>query len=110
MKRNYFVRNKFIIGVPSVLLILSVYLFINFDNIYFNYNPKKATFSKLESARDEKKSKVTQYLDQQKERGIQSCQNNDIKDFLQGFIVYIEIGDITASNTLYWRNRSAGYL
>ncbi len=81
MKRNYFVRNKFIIGVPSVLLILSVYLFINFDNIYFNYNPKKATFSKLESARDEKKSKVTQYLDQQKEKGIQACQNNDIKDY-----------------------------
>ncbi len=32
MKRNYFTRNKFIIGVPSILLILSVYLFINFDN------------------------------------------------------------------------------
>ena len=58
MKRNYFTWKKLIIGVPSILLIFAVYLYINFDDIYFNYNPKRATFSKLESIRDEKKTKV----------------------------------------------------
>ncbi len=81
MKRNYFTRKKLIIGVPSILLIFGVYLFINFNDIYFNYNPKKATFSKLESIRDEKKAKVTHYLDQQKAKGVQICQNNDIKNY-----------------------------
>ena len=81
MKRNYFTWKKLIIGVPSISLIFATYLFINFDDIYFNYNPKKATFSKLESIRDEKKSKVTHYLDQQKAKGVQACQNKDIKDY-----------------------------
>jgi len=81
MKRNYFTSKKLIIGVPSILLIFGVYMFINFDDIYFNYNPKKATFSKLESIRDEKKAKVTHYLDQQKAKGVQICENNDIKNY-----------------------------
>ena len=81
MKRNYFTWKKLIIGVPSILLIFAVYLYINFDDIYFNYNPKRATFSKLESIRDEKKTKVTHYLDQQKAKGVQACQNKDIKDY-----------------------------
>jgi len=81
MKRNYFTSKKLIIGVPSILLIFGIYLFINFDDIYFNYNPKKATFSKLESIRDEKKAKVTHYLDQQKAKGVQTCKNKDIKSY-----------------------------
>ncbi len=81
MKRNYFTRKKLVIGVPSFLLILAVYLSINFNDIYFNYNPKKATFSKLESIRDEKKDKVTNYLDRQKAKGVQTCQNRDIKNY-----------------------------
>ena len=81
LNHNFLNRNTLIIGVSSVLLIFAVYLYFNFDDIYFNYNPKKATFSKLESIRDEKKAKVTHYLDQQKARGVQTCQNNDIKNY-----------------------------
>ncbi len=81
MNRNYFSRNKLIIGVSSILLIFVVYLFLNYDDIYFNYYPKKATFSKLENIRGEKKVKVTHYLDQQKEKGVQTCQNKDIKNY-----------------------------
>ncbi len=79
LKRNYFTGKVLLIGVPSVLLILVIYLFCNFDDIYFKYNPKRATFSKLERIRNEKKAKVTHYLDQQKVRGVQTCQNDDIK-------------------------------
>jgi len=80
----YFVSRKIlIIGVPAVLLIFAIYLFFNFDDIYFNYNPKKATFSKLEKIRNEKKNKVTHYLDQQKAKGVQTCQNNDIKNYFK---------------------------
>ena len=82
-KDNFFSRRILIIGIPSVLLIFAVYLFFNFDDIYFNYNPKKATFSKLEKIRKEKKAKVTHYLDQQKARGVQTCQNNDINDYFK---------------------------
>ena len=81
MKRNCLARKILIIGVPSVLVIFAVYLFYNFDDIRFHYNPKKATFSKLESIRNEKKAKVTHYLDQQKARGVEACQNNDIKNY-----------------------------
>lgn len=81
MKRNSLARKTLIIGVPSVLVIFAVYLFLNFDDICFHYNPKKATFSKLESIRNEKKAKVTHYLDQQKARGVEACQNNDIKNY-----------------------------
>lgn len=81
MKRNSLARKTLIIGVPSVLVIFAVYLFFNFDDIFFHYNPKKATFSKLESIRNEKKAKVTHYLDQQKARGVEACQNNDIKNY-----------------------------
>ena len=81
MKRNSLARKTLIIGVPSILVIFAVYLFFNFDDIFFHYNPKKATFSKLESIRNEKKAKVTHYLDQQKARGVEACQNNDIKNY-----------------------------
>ncbi len=87
MKRNltytFLSRKILIIGLPSVLIIIAIYLYFNFDDIYFNYNPKKATFSKLEKIRKEKKAKVTHYLDQQKARGVQTCQNNDVKDYFQ---------------------------
>ena len=87
MKRNltytFLSRKPLIIGLLSVLIIIAIYLFFNFDDIYFKYNPKKATFSKLESIRNEKKAKVTHYLDQQKARGVQMCQNNDVKDYFQ---------------------------
>ncbi len=87
MKRNltytFLSRKTLIIGLPSVLIIIAIYLFFNFDDIYFKYNPKKATFSKLESVRNEKKAKVTHYLDQQKARGVQTCQNNDVTDYFQ---------------------------
>ncbi len=82
-KHNFLSRKTLIIGVPSVLLIFAVYLFFNFDDIYFKYNPKKATFSKLERIRKEKKAKVTHYLDQQKARGVQMCQNNDINKYFK---------------------------
>ncbi len=81
MKHNILNRKTLIFSVPFILLIFAVYLFFNFDDIYFNYNPKKATFSKLEKIRNEKKAKVTHYLDQQKARGAQTCQNNDIKNY-----------------------------
>lgn len=81
LKHNFLNWKTLIIGVSSVLLLFAVYLFFNFDDIYFNYNPKKATFSKLEKIRNEKKAKVIHYLDQQKERGVQACQNNDIKNY-----------------------------
>ena len=83
LKYKFLSRKVLIIGVPSVLLLFAVYLFFNFDDIYFKYNPKKATFSKLESIRNEKKAKVTHYLDQQKARGMQTCQNNDIKNYFK---------------------------
>jgi len=83
LNRNYFTWKTLIIGVSSVLFIFAIYLFLNFDDIYFNYNPKKATFSKLESIRNEKKAKVTHYLDQQKARGVQMCQNNDVKNYFK---------------------------
>ena len=81
MKHNYLTGKSLIIGVPSILLIFGIYIFINFDDIYFNYDPKQATFSKLESIRDEKKAKVTHYLDQQKAKGLLTYQNNDIKNY-----------------------------
>ena len=80
MKHNYLTGKSLIIGVPSILLLFGIYIFINFDDIYFNYNPKQDTFSKLESIRDEKKAKVTYYLDQQKAKGLLTYQNNDIKN------------------------------
>jgi len=76
-------RKTLIIGGPLVLLIFALYLFFNFDDIYFDYNPKKATFSKLEKIRNEKKAKVTHYLDRQKAKGMQTCQNNDIKNYFK---------------------------
>ena len=82
-KHNFLSRKILIISVSSVLLIFAVYLFFNFEDIYFNYNPKKATFLKLEKIRKEKKAKVTHYLDQQKARGVQTCQNNEIKDYFR---------------------------
>jgi len=85
MKHNYLTNKKLIIGVTSILIIFAVYLFFNLDDIYFNHNPKKATFSKLESIRNEKKAKVKHYLDQQKARGVEACQNNDIKNYFKKF-------------------------
>ncbi|MFV1976603.1 MAG: hypothetical protein ACC651_12710, partial [Candidatus Scalindua sp.] len=70
LNSNYFTWKTLIIGVFSVLFIFAIYLFFNFDDIYFYCNPKKATFSKLEKIRKEKKAKVTHYLDQQKARGV----------------------------------------
>lgn len=82
-KYNFLSRKILSISVSSVLLIFAVYLSFNFDDLYFNYNPKKATFLKLEKIRKEKKEKVTHYLDQQKARGVQTCQNNDINDYFK---------------------------
>ena len=83
LNHNFFNRKILIIGVSSLFFIFAVYLCFNFDDIYFNYNPKKATFSKLESIRNIKKTKVAHYLEQQKARGVQTCQNNDIKNYFQ---------------------------
>ncbi len=83
MKSNFLKRKRWSIGTLSVLLIFVVYLLFNYDHIYFKYNPKRATFAKLESIRDEKKAKVTDYLDQQKARGVQTCQNNDVKNYFK---------------------------
>ena len=66
MNRKYFSSKILIIYVPSVLFVFAIYMFFNFDDIYFDYNPKKATFLKLESIRDEKKAKITHYLDSRK--------------------------------------------
>ncbi len=83
LKRKFITRKTLIIGVPLMLFIFALYLFINFDDIYFNYNPKKATFSKLERIRNQKKAKVTHYLERQKAKGVQTCQNNDINNYFK---------------------------
>ena len=46
LKCKFMTRKTLIIGVPLVLLIFALYLFFNFDDIYFDYNPKKATLKK----------------------------------------------------------------
>lgn len=78
MKRKYFSKKTFLIGVPLALLTIALGFFFCFDDIYFKYNPKKATFAKLEKIRIEKKGKVTRYLDHQKTLGEEISQNNDI--------------------------------
>ena len=94
LKCKFMTRKTLIIGVPLVLFIFALYLFFNFDDIYFDYNPKKATFSKLEKIRKEKKAKVTHYLDRQKAKGMQTCQNNDIKNYFKKFIIYTKMRDM----------------
>ncbi len=81
LKHKYFTKKKLIAGVPLILFGVAVYLFLNFDDIYFNYSPKKATFSKLEKIRQSKKAKVTRYLDKQKEMGKKASCNNDINNY-----------------------------
>ena len=83
LKNSFISRRVLITGVSSALLIFVIYISFNFDDIYFNHNPKKATFSKLEKIRKEKKAKVTHYLDQQKAKGLQTCQNKDISDYFK---------------------------
>ncbi|GAX59350.1 methyl-accepting chemotaxis protein [Candidatus Scalindua japonica] len=83
MDSNFSYWRMVIIGVLSLLLIVAISFFFYFEHIYFNYNPKEATFSKLENIRNKKKAKVIRYLDQQKERGIKVCQNSDIKDYFK---------------------------
>ena len=55
LKNSFISRRVLITGVSSALLIFVIYISFNFDDIYFNHNPKKATFSKLEKIRKEKK-------------------------------------------------------
>jgi len=78
LKRSCFNKKRLTIGVSLTLFGVAVYLFCNFDNIYFNYSPKKATFSRLERIRKSKKAKVTRYLDKQKETGEKASHNNDM--------------------------------
>jgi len=67
-------------GTILTLSIIAAYLFFNYDDIYFTYSPKKATFSRLEKIRKEKKGKVIRYLDQQKSIGKKISNNNYIID------------------------------
>ncbi len=71
-----FTRKIIYSGAILTLSIIAAYLFFNYDDIYFTYSPKKATFSRLEKIRKEKKGKVIRYLDQQKTIG-KTISNND---------------------------------
>ena len=83
MKHIFFTKRTLLIGVPLVLSIITLYSFFYYDDIYFKYNPKKATFSKLERIRKEKKAKVTRYLDQQKTNGEKVSHNDQILDYFK---------------------------
>lgn len=47
MRHNFFTKKTLCIGVPLVLSIIALYLFFNFDDIYFKYNPKKTVLAEL---------------------------------------------------------------
>lgn len=83
MENIFFTKMTLFIGVPLTMSIIAIYLFFNFDDIYFHYNPTKATFSKLERIRKEKKSKVIHYLDQQKSAGEKASQNDTIINYFK---------------------------
>ena len=83
LKHEHFTRKNLIIGVSLILFGVAVYLFFNFNDIYFNYSPKKATFSKLEKIRQSKKAKVTRYLEKQKEMGEKASHNDDINNYFR---------------------------
>ncbi len=82
-KRRYFTRKRLIVGVSITLFGMAAYLFLNFDNIFFSYSPKKVTFSKLERVRKSKKAKVTRYLDKQKEIGEKASHNSEINNYFK---------------------------
>ena len=69
LKYEHFTRKNLIIGVSLILSGVAVFLFLNFNDIHFNYSPKKATFSKLEKIRQSKKAKVTRYLEKTERNG-----------------------------------------
>ncbi len=71
-------KKRISLFILSTISILALYLFFHFDELYFNYNPKRATFSKLEKIRKKKKSKVMHYLDAQRETGEELAQNDNI--------------------------------
>ncbi len=83
MKHIFVTKRTLFIGVPLVLSIITLYSFFYYDDIYFKYNPKKATFSKLERIRKEKKAEVTRYLDQQKTKGEKVSHNDQILDYFK---------------------------
>ncbi|MHC4270004.1 MAG: cache domain-containing protein, partial [Planctomycetota bacterium] len=78
-----FNKKTLIIGASLTLFGVAVYLLFNFNDIYFNYSPKEATFSKLEKIRKSKKAKVTRYLDHQKMRGEKVSHNNEINNYFK---------------------------
>lgn len=80
-KHVLFTKKTLFIGVPLALSINALCFFFYFDDIYFTYNPKKATFYKLEKIKKAKKAKVTRYLDHQKEIGEKTSQS----DYIHGY-------------------------
>lgn len=80
---RYFAGKILFIGVPAALFILAISLYLKGDDIYFKHSPKKATFSRLERVRNEKKAKVIRYLDQQKSIGERVSQNDEINTYFK---------------------------
>ena len=82
-------RKKIYLGCSLLLLGIIFDIYLYSDGRYFIDNPKKATFTKLENLRNEKKTKIINYLEYQKQSGIKFAQdNNTITYFKELYYLY----------------------
>ncbi|MCP5002926.1 MAG: hypothetical protein GY941_03105 [Planctomycetes bacterium] len=78
--KSFFTKKALYVFVPLALSILLFCMYFHFDDLYFGFNPKRATFSRLEKIRKEKKSQVLHYLETQRITGERASHNSHILD------------------------------